>query len=133
MGSLCRRFIDSTPRTKQTTKLSSFNLNQSVYEFGMRAIYDILFHSHFKFAETDDTSVARMRRHFNFPCARVPIHSGKRRRKKKKYKYNYAIYLQLDEQAATAVATATAVAVKTQYDERILFLRKIMIIFRVFL
>lgn len=31
------------PRTKQTTKLSSFNLNQNVYEFGMRAIRYTLF------------------------------------------------------------------------------------------
>lgn len=76
----CHRFIDSIPRTKQTTKLSSFNSNQSVYEFGMRAIrYTLSLAS--EFTETGDTSGRRMRRHFNFHCVRVPIHSGKRRKK----------------------------------------------------
>lgn len=122
-------------RTKQTTKLSSFNLNQNVYEFGMRAIrYDT--HS---FApalairrDADDTSATRsdapMNSQFSLVCFRTPIHSGKR--SQRKYKYNYAIYLQLDEWEREQATAAQAVE-NTMWGENFIFTKK-RGIFRVF-
>lgn len=80
-------------------------------------LYDTLFHSHL--------SSPKLATHRAVECVVISIFTvfecqSTRESDGKKYKYNYAIYLQLDEQAAAAAAAA----VKTQYDERILFLRE---------